>query len=129
MKDLHERYLLLHQSSERLPFHPLLRQKAQGKPDTKVELLSVRKLTSSIEPGDPLFAQKERTDPLCTHTHQATQNGMLMKLGLLKSGHLMNWWKIEWGDSLIAHNERLNHVLLVTARTPIWTKMKVITER
>ena len=40
--------------------------------------------------GDPLFAQKERTDPLYTHTHQATQNGMLMKLGLLKSRNLMN---------------------------------------
>ena len=39
---------------------------------------------------DPLFAQKERTDPLYTHTYQATQNGMLIKLGLLKSGNLMN---------------------------------------
>ena len=39
---------------------------------------------------DPLFAQKERTDPLYAHTHQATQNGILVKLGLLKSGNLMN---------------------------------------
>ena len=30
---------------------------------------------------------------------------------------------------MIAHNERLNHVLLMTARTSIWTKMKVIMER
>ena len=32
----------------------------------------------------------ERGDPLYTHTHQATQNGILMKLGLLQSGNLMN---------------------------------------
>ena len=31
-----------------------------------------------------MFAQKERTDPLKTLTHQATQNGMLLRLGLLK---------------------------------------------
>ena len=77
MKDLHERYLLLHQSSERLPFHPLLRQKAQGK--------------TRHESRTPLSPQAEKcTDPFYTHTHQATQNGMLMKFGLLKSGHLMN---------------------------------------
>ena len=29
----------------------------------------------------------ERRDPLYTHTHQATQNRMWMKLGLLKSGN------------------------------------------
>ena len=34
-------------------------------------------------------------------------------------------WKIERGDPLIAHNERLNHVLLMTARTSIWKKMKI----
>ena len=44
--------------------------------------------------GNPLFAVTQvtsaTTDPLKAHTQQATQNGMLMKLGLLKSGNLMN---------------------------------------
>ena len=75
MKWLHQRYLLLH-------------QKALGKPDTKVSILWARKLRSTLE----------RWDPLYTHTHQATQNEMLMKLGLLKSGNLMNWWMIERWD-------------------------------
>ena len=35
----------------------------------------------------------------------------------------------ERGDPLFAHNERLNHVLLMTARTSIRKKMKVIKER
>ena len=75
MKWLHQRYLLLH-------------QKALWKPDTKVSILWACKLRSTLE----------RWDPLYTHTHQATQNEMLMKLGLLKSGNLMNWWMIERWD-------------------------------
>ena len=63
-----------------------------GKPDTKVKFLWVCKLRSTIEQGDPLYA----------HTHLATQNGILIKLGLLKSGNLMNWWTIERGDPLFA---------------------------
>ena len=55
------------------------------KSDTKVNLVWARKLSSI----------KERWDPLYTHTHQATQNGMLMRLGLRKSGNLMNWWKTD----------------------------------
>ena len=47
----------------------LLHQKARGKPNTKVNLLWACKLRSTIE----------RWDPLCTHTHQATQNGTLIK--------------------------------------------------
>ena len=47
-------------------------------------------LRSTIERGDPLFAHRERTNPLYTHTHQASQNEILMKLGLLKRGNLMN---------------------------------------
>ena len=47
----------------------------------------------------PLSSRTERIteqgDLLYTHTHQATRNGTLIKLGLLKSGNLMNWWKIE----------------------------------
>ena len=77
VKGLQPRYLVLH-------------QKAREKPDTKVKILWVRKLRSTIERGDPLYA----------HTHQATQNGILITLGLLKSGNLMNWWKMEQGDLL-----------------------------
>ena len=57
-------------------------RKHRGKPDTKAKLLWVRKVRSTIERRDPLYA----------HTHQATQKGILIKLGLLKSGNLMNWW-------------------------------------
>ena len=78
----------------------LLHQKARWKPDKKVKLLWVRKLRSTIE----------RWDPLYTHTHQATQNGILIKLGLLKSGNLMNWWKIERWDPL-THSTRTDSLL------------------
>ena len=48
--------------------------------------------------------QHHRTGrPVYTLSHQPTQNGMLIKLGLLKSGNLMNWWKIEQGDLLYSH--------------------------
>ena len=71
----------------------LLHQNARRKPDTKVKLLWVRKLRSTIERRHPLYA----------HT-QASQNRKLIRLGLLKSGNLMNWWMIERGDLLFAHS-------------------------
>ena len=57
--------------------------------------------TASESPGKTrnesqnlLSPQAEKYDktgrPLYAHTHQATQNGILIKLGLLKSGNLMN---------------------------------------
>ena len=57
----------------------LLHQKARRKPDMKVNFLRARQLSSITEQGDLLK----------TLTHQAAQNGMLIKLGL-KSGNLMN---------------------------------------
>ena len=66
----------------------LLHQKAQGKPDMKVNFFWAHKLSSI----------RERDDPLYTLTYQTTQNGMLIKFGLLKSGNLINWWKIEQDD-------------------------------
>ena len=72
----------------------LLHQKARGKPDMKVNFFWARKLRSTIE----------RWDPLYTHIHQAIQNGKLIKFGLLKSGNLMNWWKIEQGDLFLPHS-------------------------
>ena len=86
----------------------LKHQKAWGKPDMKVNFLWACKLSSNVE----------RCDPLYTLTHQATQNGTLIKLGLPKSGDLMNWWKIEKGrpvgnrtqqtDRLIVENDKMN---------------------
>ena len=61
----------------------LLHQKIRGKSDTKVKLLWAHKLSST----------KEWSDLMKTLAHQAIRNGMLIRLGLLKSGNLMNWWK------------------------------------
>ena len=58
-------------------------QKARWKPDMKVNFLWARGLSSIKEQGDLLR----------TLTHQATQNGTLIKLGLLKCGNLTKWWK------------------------------------
>ena len=76
-------------------------------------------------------ASKKRSDPLWTFTHQAAQNGMLIKLGLLKSGNLMNWWMIERRDPLFALKEertRLKHVSLVNTSTSLWKKKKITIE-
>ena len=80
----------------------LLHQKAWGKPDTKVNPLWACKLRSTIEQRDLLY----------TRTHQATQNGILTELGLLKSGNLMNWWKmIERWDQCWTHSTRTDSLL------------------
>ena len=72
---------LVSRCSERTPdVLPSAASESQGKPDIKVNFLLARKLSSITERGGPLY----------TLTHQATQNGTLMKLGLLKSGNLMN---------------------------------------
>ena len=87
-------------------------QKAQGKPDKKVKVLWVRKLRCTIERWNKLFAVTpvmSATDSLKKHTHQATQNGILIKLGLLESGNLMNWWMIERWDCCLP-SRRSAHV-------------------
>ena len=54
-----------------------------------------------IERWNPLFAvtpvtsTATTTDSLKAPNQQATQNGILIKLGLPKRGNLMNWWMIE----------------------------------
>ena len=45
-----------------------------------------------------------------TLTHQITQSGMLIKLGLLKSGNLMKWSKIEQDDLFYSHSTLRNVV-------------------
>ena len=57
----------------------LLHQKARWTPDMKVNYLWAHVMSSKQGRGDPLY----------THTHQATQNGTLIRLGLLKSGNLV----------------------------------------
>ena len=70
--------------------------------------------------GNPLFARTRitsATDPLYTNTHQPTQNGTLLKIGLLKSWNLMDWWMIERWDPLFALKvERINSSLKTTER-------------
>ena len=79
-----------------LTYLPLLHQKARWKPDMKVNYLWARGLGSIKEQGDLLK----------TLTHQATQSGMLTRIGLLKSGNLMNWWKLEQGDLFYSYSTR-----------------------
>ena len=55
--------------------------------------------------------QHQKGDLLKTLTHQATQNGMLIRLGLLKSGNLMNLWQLEQGDLLYSHSTRTDSLL------------------
>ena len=80
--------------NERTPdvLPPTATPKAGGKPDMKVVFLWARGAEQHQRTGRPVVK-----DAL---THQATQNGTLIKLGLLKSGNLMNWWKLEHGDLL-----------------------------
>ena len=40
-----------------------------------------------------MSSEWERGDLLRTLSHQVTQSGILTKIGLLKSGNLMKWWK------------------------------------
>ena len=49
---------------------------------------------------------KEQGDLLKTLAHQATQSGMLTRIGLLKSGNLMNWWKLEQRDLFCSRGTR-----------------------
>ena len=63
------------------------------------------------------------TDPLKTYTHQATQIGILIKLGLLKSGNLMNWWMIErWVPLFALEGERINLSLKTTKQNQNYRK-------
>ena len=61
----------------------LLHQKALGKPDMKVNYFWGHGMSSIKEQGDLWWAV----------THQVTHSGMLTRIGLLKSGNMMNWLK------------------------------------
>ena len=98
-----------------------IRKPGENQTSKKVKVLWVRKLRCMIERWNLMSAVTwvtSATDSLKKHTHQATQNGILIKLGLLKSGNLI-WWMIERRDLLFALKEertRLKHVSLVNTR-------------
>ena len=67
------------------------------------------------------------TDPLHTNTHQPTQNGTLLKIGLLKSWNLMDWWMIERWDPLFALKvERINSSLKTQNGIRIVVRIQII---
>ena len=83
----------------------LLHQKARGREVIKVKVLWVCKLRNMIErwnrcwPWHKSRARGTTSDLLKArtqkgHTQQATQDGTMTKLGLLKNGKQMNWWNI-----------------------------------
>ena len=66
---------------------------------------------------------KEQGDMFSTLTHPITQSGMLTRIGLFKSGNLMNWWKLEHGDlfmnnHLVCSQDTRTNLLLMTM---MWT--------
>ena len=85
---------LIARSSERAPSAlSSTASDSPGETSQESQVLSVRKLRCNIERRNLLFAVTPvtgATDSLKKHTHRATQNGILIKLGLLKSGYLMN---------------------------------------
>ena len=82
-------------------------RKPRWKPDMIVNFLWAHGLGSIWERGDLSR----------TLVHQATQSGMLIRLGLLKSGNLMNWWKLEQADLFYSHSTRTDSLL----KPIIWT--------
>ena len=93
----------------------LRHQKARGREVMKVKVVWVNKLINMIERGNPLLAvtqvsrQGTTSDSLKVRTQQAAQDGSITKLGLLKSGNLMNWWMVERWHPLFALNEEQEH--------------------
>ena len=64
---------------------------------------------NTIERRDPVvWSQRADRPVVCAHSFSHSEWNV-DKLGLLKSGNLMNWWTIERGDTLFAHSERLKH--------------------
>ena len=75
-------------------------------------VLGVRKLRKMIERGNPLSTVTQvmsqcttKNNLLKARIQHATQGGTMTKLGLLKSGKLVNRWMIERGNPLSALKE------------------------
>ena len=73
-------------------FCHLRRQKARGTKAMEIRVFGVRKLKKMIERGNPLST--------VTCPQHATQDWMMTKLGLLKSGKLVNRWMIKRSNPL-----------------------------
>ena len=94
---------------------------------------------SSYSTGNPLFAVTQvtstttTTDSLKARTQQATKNGTLIKLGLLKIGKLINRWMIERGNPLSppgqGHTSSNQVSLIRRPNTLFWKKKKLMIER
>ena len=95
-------------------FH-LRHQKAKGREVMKVKVFWVCKLRNMLERWNPLLAVTQATrqattrDLLKARRQHTTLDGTMTKLGLLKSGKLMNWWMIERWNPLFALNEEQGH--------------------
>ena len=86
-------------------------------PSTASESLGKTRYESQL-PLSSWTEQHQRTGRLVEDAYSSvTQNGMLIRLGLLKSGNLMNWWKLEQGDLFYSHSTRTDSLL----KTIIWT--------
>ena len=90
-----------------------------------------------IEGRNPLLVVTQVTrhnttkDLLKARTQHATQGVMMINLGLLRSGKLINWWIIERGNPLSPLGQghtRFNHVSLVDTSTSL-LKKKITIER
>ena len=101
---------------------PLFAQKERPVLRKSKHVLFVKKLWNTIERGNLLFAVTpvtSATDSMKKHTHQATQNGILIKLGLLKSEILVKCWKQERclrstrSASTFPHWKRRNRIRIV----------------
>ena len=76
------------------PLMNLASRCSERNPDVLASTASESPVKTRYECQIPLSSWTEQhygaEDPLYAHTHQASQNGILIKLGLLKSGNLMN---------------------------------------
>ena len=76
----------------------------------KVRVPGVRKLRNMIERWNSLSTVTQVTSQCTTtnnslkaRTQHANQGGTMTKLGLLKSGKLMNWWMIERRNPVVGY--------------------------
>ena len=70
----------------------------------------MRELKKMIERGNPLLTMTQVTNNLLkVRTEHATQGGTMTKLGLLKSGKMINQWMIERDNPLSALKEEQCH--------------------
>ena len=72
------------------PMMNLVSRCSERTPDVLASTASKSPVKTRHESQIPLSSITEQGDLLKTLTHQATQSGMLIRIGLLESGNLMN---------------------------------------